>query len=61
MLLHCNLCVNELRDEASKKTDVLWLRMINGIEYLVCKFHRRDYYDRPSKAGRVVPSVQASV
>lgn len=44
MLLHCNLCVKELRDEASKKTDILWLRTIRGIEYLVCKFHRRDYH-----------------
>jgi hypothetical protein len=62
MLLPCNLCVKELRDEASKKTDVLWLRTIRGVDYLVCKFHRRDYYERrESESSRVVQSVQTPV
>lgn len=59
MLLRCNLCVEEERDEASKKTDNLWLRTIRGIDYLVCKFHRRDYHESNSK--RNVPVVQTSV
>lgn len=46
MLLRCNLCVEQLRDEASKKTEILWLRTIRGIDFLVCKFHRRDRYER---------------
>lgn len=62
MLLPCNLCVKELRDEASKKTDLLWLRTIRGVDYLVCKFHRRDYHERrESEGGRVVQNIQTPV
>lgn len=62
MLLRCNLCIQELRDEASKKTDVLWLRTIKGVDFLVCKFHRRDYYrEQKPNSQRVVPSIPATV
>lgn len=58
MLLRCNLCVKELHDNASKKTDILWLRKIRGIDYLVCKFHRRNNYEQREQNGkRTVPRV----
>lgn len=44
MKLRCNKCVDEKRDEASRKTDNLWLLSINGREYLVCKYHRKGGY-----------------
>lgn len=43
MLLRCNLCMASLHNNASKKTDVLWLRTINGRDFLVCQFHRENY------------------
>jgi len=54
MLLRCNLCLEELRDNATKKTDVLWLRTIRGVDFLVCKFHRRDYVYRKQVSEGVV-------
>ena len=57
MLLRCNICVDQLHDNASKKTDVLWLRTIRGIDYLVCKFHRGDYHERREQVSEgLVPS-----
>lgn len=63
MLLRCNLCIDEQRDDATKKTDVLWLRTIRGIDWLVCKFHRREanYERRESNQQRVVPALPAGV
>lgn len=40
MRLRCNLCVAQKRDEASHKTDILWLRTISGRDYLVCRYHK---------------------
>lgn len=55
MLLRCNICVDKLHDNASKRTDVLWLRTIRGVDYLVCKFHRRDNHgEREQNSGPVV-------
>lgn len=55
MLLRCNICVDKLHDNASKKTDVLWLRTIQGVDFLVCKFHRRnDHEQREQDGERVV-------
>lgn len=55
MLLRCNICVDKLHDNASKRTDVLWLRTIRGVDYLVCKFHRRnDHEQRKQVSERVV-------
>lgn len=56
MLLRCNICVDKLHDHASKKTDVLWLRTIRGIDYLVCKFHRRDNHERRESYGEAIVS-----
>lgn len=56
MLLRCNICVDQLHDNASKRTDVLWLRMIRGRDYLVCKFHRRDNHEQREQAGARVVS-----
>lgn len=42
MKLRCNLGLIRLEECAHYKTDILWLRWINGICYLVCKKHRRD-------------------
>lgn len=62
MQLTCNLCIIEQRDEAGKKTDNLWLRTIRGIDYLVCKFHRRDRYERREiNSERVIPNIQETV
>lgn len=56
MLLRCNICVDKLHDNASKKTDVLWLRTIRGVDYLVCKFHRRNSHEqREQTSERLVP------
>ena len=49
MRLRCNLCVEQKRDEATRKTDVLWLRTIKGHDKLVCRFHRRTYEQSNSK------------
>jgi len=48
MRLRCNKCVSEKRDEAGRKTDLLWLLTIKGRDYLVCRYHlkketRRNY------------------
>lgn len=59
MLLRCNICVDKLHDNASKKTDVLWLRTIRGVDYLVCKFHRRDSHEQREQDSR--PVVQGNV
>lgn len=59
MLLRCNICVDQLHDNASKKTDVLWLRTIRGIDYLVCKFHRRN--DHEQREQNSSPVVQDNV
>ena len=62
MLLRCNICVDKLHDHASKKTDNLWLRIIRGIDYLVCEFHRRDNHERRESNGqRPVPVLQETV
>lgn len=50
MLLRCNICLETLNNNATKKTDVLWLRTIRGVDYLVCKFHRRNY-GRPKQTS----------
>ncbi len=49
MLLRCNICVDKLHDKASEKTDVLWLRTINGRDFLVCKFHRGNQNETISR------------
>lgn len=63
MLLRCNICVDKLHDNASKKTDILWLRTIRGVDYLVCKFHRRDNHERrvEPNSERPVPVLQEAV
>lgn len=62
MLLRCNLCLEELRDDASKKTDILWLITVRGIDYLVCKFHRRDRHERNEfNRQEFVPDIQEAV
>lgn len=61
MLLRCNKCVGELHDNASKKTDVLWLRTIKGRDFLVCKFHRGNRENRIKNGERIVPAVPESI
>ena len=62
MLLRCNICVDKLHDNASKRTDVLWLRTIRNVDYLVCKFHRRDNHERDeSRREEPVPVLQKTV
>lgn len=60
MKLPCNLCVKENRDEASIKTDVLWLRTIDGRDYLVCKYHRGNDGNFEQTREGVVPALQES-
>lgn len=55
MLLRCNLCMASLHNNASKKTDVLWLRTINGRDFLVCQFHREKYGNDENIEGTVSP------
>lgn len=43
MKLRCNKCMNDKRDEASRKTDNLWLVTLGNRDYLVCKFHQRRF------------------
>ena len=61
MLLRCNRCVDKLHDKASEKTDVLWLRTINGRDFLVCKFHRGNHENRTEDGERTVPIVSSPV
>ena len=50
MLLRCNLCLLYQHNNASVKTDVLWLRTVQGRDYLVCKYHR-GFNEHRSKNG----------
>lgn len=52
MLLSCNLCKKYVKDRHIPKTDNLWLRTINGRDYLVCSFHRGGYHERQAKVSR---------
>jgi hypothetical protein len=39
-MLKCNLCEKYVIDRHVVKTESLWLRTINGHDYLVCADHR---------------------
>lgn len=52
MRLRCNLCVEQKRDEASRKTDVLWLRTIKSRDFLVCRYHRTKGEDHRGYHGQ---------
>lgn len=52
MLLRCNMCVDRLHDNASNRTDLLYMREINGVDYLVCKFHLEDGYEQRQQIGK---------
>ena len=39
MKMRCTLCVQNLCNGASKKSEDLKLKTINGVDYLVCEFH----------------------
>lgn len=51
ILLRCNLCVSELRNGASTRTDDLSLRTIGGRDYLVCAFHGEVRHAGPEHDG----------
>lgn len=38
----CKLCLDRLNNNASKKTDEVYLRTINGRDEFVCAFHKED-------------------
>lgn len=41
MNIQCDLCVEQYG--ASEKTDQLWIKTINGHDYLVCALHKGEF------------------
>lgn len=62
MMLRCNICLKRSHNNASVRTDILWLKTIDGRDYLVCKFHRgADNDERERNTETNVPVVQETV
>lgn len=38
----CKICLDHLNNNASKKSDEVYLRTINGRDEFVCGFHKED-------------------
>lgn len=56
----CKICLDHLSNSASKKTDEVYLRTINGRDEFVCGFHKEEKRgdDKQNSGGnvRVLPS-----
>lgn len=61
MLHRCELCVLTQHNNASKLTDDLTLRTINGRDYLVCEIHRGNHGKPEENSERIIPIVPKSV
>lgn len=62
MSLHrCFVCVSSLHDNASKKTDELYTRNIDGVDQLVCEFHRGNHEKRTENGEAIIPDVPKTV
>lgn len=57
----CKICLDHLSNNASKKTDEVYLRTINGRDEFVCGFHKEEKRgDREQNSGgnvRVLPEA----
>lgn len=51
----CKICLDHLNNNASKRTDEVYLRTINGRDEFVCGFHKEDQRaDREQNSKGVV-------
>jgi hypothetical protein len=55
--MRCNLCLEFLCDAASRHTDELYLKNINGRDYLVCEYHLNGGTNEKSNSRDVVTGV----
>lgn len=53
MRLRCELCIKNLCDTASRNTDDLKLRTIDGRDYLVCEFHTGGTNEKRTREGHI--------